>query len=463
MIGTDAERWTARARALAEVLAVDAVAVLLPVDERFVAYAAHGVSDDAALAPVAALLASAATAPATSAHAGVALTDGRLADHLLAVPIRLEDRALGVFAALDARHAFGEIHAARVQRAADIVAIELAASNALFHAERAERELERRLGQAEDDRAQALLLYELGRLFAGDRALELAAAMLAEAGHHAVVGIWAIEGGTSLELRASRGHPPGVQQMVLGDASSGPAAAIRARAPQVASFAPGALRPAWAPEGASAFLIAPIRDDVRDAGLLVLGRDGPHYTEAESEFASLLAFALLPLLPPAPPAGALETAPPGAAEPVRLPPPDAPAASAVAAAPGAPPAPRAAIAGALLAVALAEALLADAVLATAGPAGSDPLQLSTAWSPYPLLVLALGFALALLRAPSSATAARWLFAVTLISFVARGFAVLLEPGAAPVLLGLRVAEGALALAAAAVLTGRLRAANLRVG
>lgn len=447
MISTDADRWNARVLALTTVLGVDALAVVLPVQERLVTFASGGVSGDDALAPVAAAVAGALRGPVAFGDADVPLVDGRRGHEVLAVPIKLGERTLGILVALSERHTFGEVHATRVASAADMLAVELATSNALFHAERAERALEKRLAQAEADRAQALLLYELGRLDpGGDRALDLAAAMLADAGQHAVVGIWACGPTARLELRGARGYPPGERLQVLGDAEAGPAAAIRSRAARTATFAAGSLRPAWGPEPATQFALVPVRDDVREAGLLVLGRDGAPYAAAELEFASLLALTLLPFLPAPTPASEPEA-------PLVLPPPglDAPAGPS-----------RVAIAAAIVAVAVGELLVADAVLATLGPpeARGNP---ALGWSAYALAVALVAAALGLVRLPSSGRAARVLFAFTLVVFVVRAFGVLLEPGAPLLLVGLRSAEAAGALVAAVLLTGRLRAAGARAG
>ncbi|HEX9495670.1 MAG TPA: hypothetical protein VGA38_07910 [Candidatus Limnocylindria bacterium] len=459
MIGTDADRWSARILALTTVLGVDALAVLLPVDERLVMYSAHGVGGDDALArlsPLGPVL----PEPRAMSETGIPLSDGRIAQELLAVPIRLGERPLGILVALNERHKFGEIHATRVASAADLIAVELATSNALFHSERSERTLEKRLGQAEDDRAQALLLYELGRLQpAGDRGLDLATAMLADAGHHAAVGIWVCRDGSRIDLRASRGHSAGEHQQVLGDAEWGPAAAIRKRTPQVATVAPGALRPAWAPDGADQFILAPIYDEVRDAGLLVLGRDGAPYSDGDVEFAALLASALVPFLRPP----AFETAPP-------LPTPDPVTAYRASLLPPPPIAdegtvsdvPRGSLFGALLGVGLAELLLIEGVLAV--PDANASLVVSAVgWSAFALAAIALLCALALVRNPASRGATRLLFATALAAFVARGFAVLLDPYSATLVIGLRIGEAVLALVVAVILAGRLRAASDRAG
>lgn len=457
MIGTDADRWNARILALTTVLGVDALAVLLPVEGRLVLYSAHGIGGDDALARLAPL-GPVLPEPRSLSDAGVPLSDGRVAQELLAVPIRLGDRPLGILAALNERHKFGEIHATRVASAADLIAIELATSNALFHSERSERTLEKRLAQAEDDRAQALLLYELGRLQpAGERGLDLATAMLADAGHHVAVGIWTCRDGSRIDLRASRGHAAGEHQQVLGDAEWGPAAAIRKRAPQVATVAPGALRPAWAPEGADQFILAPIYDEVRDAGLLVLGRAGAPYSDGDVEFAALLASALVPFLRPP----AYEAAPQAAlSDPVTAyraslaPPP------VVVDEEAAPVAASGSLIGALLGVGLAELLLIEGVLALPDPS-TALLSTVVGWSAFALAAIALLCALVLVRDPASRGAARLLFATALAAFVARGFAVLLDPYSAMLVMGLRIGEAVLALVVAVILVGRLRAASDR--
>jgi hypothetical protein len=420
-------------------------------------YAGQGIGGDDALAGIASLVTDLA-GPRALSEAGVPLVDGRVAHEALAVPIRIGGRPLGVLLALNERHTFGEIHATRVASAAELVAVELATSNALFHSERSERTLEQRLAQAEDDRAQALLLYELGRLDAADdRAIDLAAAMLADAGRHVCVGIWSSGEGSRITLCASRGHAAGEHTLVLSDAESVPAVAIRRRMPQVATMAPGPLRPAWAPEGADRFILAPIFDETRDVGLLVVGREGLPYADADVEFAALLSRALVRFLRPTPgePGAPLPVTDPVAAYRATLAsPPAREAALGVL-----PDVPRAGVLGALLGVGLAEVLIVEGVLAT--PAATTSIAGIVAASAFALAAIALPSGLALVRAPASRGATRLLFAAALAAFVARGFAVLLDPYAPTAVIGLRIGEAVVALAAAVVLVGRLRAASDR--
>jgi hypothetical protein len=83
------------------------------------------------------------------------------------------------------------------------------------------------------------------------------------------------------------------------------------------------------------------------------------------------------------------------------------------------------------------------------------------WSAFALAAIALLCALALVRNPASRAATRLLFATALAAFVARGFAVLLDPYSAMLVLGLRIGEAGLALIVAVILAGRLRAASDR--
>ncbi|MGH2499300.1 MAG: GAF domain-containing protein, partial [Candidatus Limnocylindria bacterium] len=212
------------------------------------------------------------------------VADGRFAGNdptigeALVAPLRAGDRTLGV---VNVKHRSRTDRYGQAQlESLSLVASDIAA--ALANAET--------LRQADDDRRQALVLYELSRFATlgndPQSDLDSAVAMLADTLHHDAVAVWAHEGGT-LRLRASRNYgTPLVGELAADDPTI--AAALRERRIEPRAFAPREPRPAWAPETASAFLVAPIGAATQVHGLLVLGRAHGGYESAEADFAATL-------------------------------------------------------------------------------------------------------------------------------------------------------------------------------
>ena len=153
------------------------------------------------------------------------------------------------------------------------------------------------LERANDDRAQAILLYELARFALGaDPAadLESAAAMLCDALRQDAVGLWIKDSGT-LRLRASQGYggvlPHDVPLEALDPTMH---RVIGGGETARASFGAVEERPDWAAYGATHFLIAPMRD----VGALVMGRAAREHSRAEADFALVVADFLAALLRP---------------------------------------------------------------------------------------------------------------------------------------------------------------------
>jgi signal transduction histidine kinase len=147
--------------------------------------------------------------------------------------------------------------------------------------------------RVEEDRHQALVLYELSRLATlgndPQTDLETAAAMLGDTLGHDVVGVWQLEPDGGLRLRAGRGYGglfPDLQSQGIGQAMS---AALANRTVEIDRYPEGEIRrPDWASAAAVTFIVAPIGSHGNVLGVLVLGRKTGAYTRADMDFASAL-------------------------------------------------------------------------------------------------------------------------------------------------------------------------------
>src|SRR5258708_7162910 len=197
-------------------------------------------------------------------------------------PLRAGDRTIGV---VSVKHTAGKDRYGTAQvESLTSVAGEIAQA---FMAAEA-------MARVEEDRRQALVLYELSRLATlgndPQTDLETAAAMLGDTLGHDVVGIWQLEPDGGLRLRAGRGYgamPPDLVPAVgMGPAMNG---ALKLGTVETATFAAGdARRPDWASAGATAFIVGPIGSHGNTLGALVLGRRLGTYTRAEMDFTSAI-------------------------------------------------------------------------------------------------------------------------------------------------------------------------------
>lgn len=148
--------------------------------------------------------------------------------------------------------------------------------------------------RAEEDRRQALVLYELSRFatLGNDphNDLESAVAMLADNLRHDAVGVWAAEE-HHLHLRAATGYG----DITPSDISTSGtdtvlAQVLRERRTATAQYGMAEDRPDWAAPSSTHFLLAPIGGSQTGVvlGVLVLGRATTPYTSAEADFVSTL-------------------------------------------------------------------------------------------------------------------------------------------------------------------------------
>jgi signal transduction histidine kinase len=201
----------------------------------------------------------------------------------IVAPMRAADRTIGVVNIKHTAAAKDRFTQASVESLQQ-VASEIAASYVAADAMR----------RTEDDRKQALVLYELSRLATmgndPQQDLETAAEMIAGMLNNDVVGVWALETNGSVRLRAGHGYPdplPGV----IPVAGIGPAMTMALREQQLATvrFASGdEQRPEWAAAAAAVFVLAPIGSHGNHLGALVLGRKNTAFADQEVEFATAL-------------------------------------------------------------------------------------------------------------------------------------------------------------------------------
>jgi len=148
--------------------------------------------------------------------------------------------------------------------------------------------------RAEEDRRQALVLYELSRFatLGNDphNDLESAVAMLADNLRHDAVGVWAAEE-HHLHLRAATGYGDVIPSDIsTSGADTVLAQVLRERRNATAQYGMAEDRPDWAAPSSTHFLLAPIGGAQTGVvlGVLVLGRATTPYTTAEADFVATL-------------------------------------------------------------------------------------------------------------------------------------------------------------------------------
>lgn len=206
--------------------------------------------------------------------------DPSIGDALVA-PLRSGERTLGV---VNVKHRSGERYSQTQLDALTMVAGDIAAAFITAEA----------LSRAEDDRKQAITLYELSRFATlgndPQNDLESAVLMLGDALGHDVVGVWVLEPSGGLRLRASHGYGSILPDEIPAH-SHGTALAkvLREKRTERSRYEPNdTRRPDWAPYKAVDFALAPIGSHGNVLGALVLGREKSGYTDGEVEFAATL-------------------------------------------------------------------------------------------------------------------------------------------------------------------------------
>ena len=204
------------------------------------------------------------------------------ASESMIAPLRSNGRTLGVVSVKHRaqQERYGQVQVDSLTQAAAEIA------SALLTAEEFQR--------AEEDRRQALVLYELSRFATlgidPHNDLESAVAMLADNLRHDAVGVWAAEE-HHLHLRAATGYG----DITPSDISTSGtdtvlAQVLRERRTATAQYGMAEDRPDWAAPSSTHFLLAPIGGSQNGVvlGVLVLGRATTAYTSAEADFVSTL-------------------------------------------------------------------------------------------------------------------------------------------------------------------------------
>src|SRR5947208_5894992 len=204
------------------------------------------------------------------------------ASESMIAPLRAGGRTLGVVNVKHhaAQEKYGQAQVDSLAQAASDIAA------ALLTAEEFQR--------AEEDRRQALVLYELSRFatLGTDPGTDLdsAVAMLADNLRHDAVGVWAAEE-HHLHLRAATGYG----DITPADISTSGtdtvlAQVLRERRTATAQYGMAEDRPDWAAPSSTHFLLAPIGGSQTGVvlGVLVLGRATTPYTSAEADFVATL-------------------------------------------------------------------------------------------------------------------------------------------------------------------------------
>ena len=208
--------------------------------------------------------------------------DPSIGDALIA-PLRNGDHVIGVVSIK--RRGSSEHYDAADLDALTAIGVDIAATLSFVGA----------VARAEEDRKQAIALYELSRLgtLGGEpqQELDTAVAMLADVMHHDVVGLWVVTADGSAERRASRGYDPLAPRVLPDAANAGRfGEALAQQGPiRTGCASDDPAPPAWAAAPATAYVFAPVSAQGQTIGVLVLGRAGDAYTEAEADFAATAA------------------------------------------------------------------------------------------------------------------------------------------------------------------------------
>lgn len=206
------------------------------------------------------------------------------ASEAMIVPLRVADRVTGV---LNVKHRSAQPRYTQAQLdSLTLLGQDIAGAYATAD------ELQR----AEDDRQQAIVLYELSRFatLGTDPQNDIAgaAAMLAGTLRHDAVSIWQLEN-DRLRLRAVTGHDAELGTEIQTDESDTTLATVlREKKSARQQLGLSQDRPAWAHPGSTQFLLAPIGAH----GVLVTSRATTPYTDAERDFSETVADYIVAML-----------------------------------------------------------------------------------------------------------------------------------------------------------------------
>jgi signal transduction histidine kinase len=280
-----ADFWSARLEHLAALGHLDGLAIVLPGQGGLSTYVAHNIPQTGWDGLAGEMLLRVVETGTTEQlkNGALQLGDGRSAETLLAAPIVWRDQIAGALAALVAGREIGVDDRPRLERLAQLAGLELADANALWRTSKQTQEIEARLRQAEEDRKQAMLLFELSRLATlgtdVQSDLDAAALMLAGTLGHDAVGIWAL-GEHRLRLRAATGYEKSAAEVPVEESDTILATVLREKRAARGSFRDIRSSPGWAPPACAHYLMTPIGA----LGVLVMARGSEPYTEDDADF-----------------------------------------------------------------------------------------------------------------------------------------------------------------------------------
>lgn len=280
-----ADFWSVRLAHLAALGRLDGIAIVLPGQSGLSTFVSHNIPQTGWEGPAGeALLRVVQTGTTEQLQNGALhLGDGREAQTLLAAPIVWRDQIAGALAAFVAGREIVDDDLPTLTRLAELAGIELAEANAVYRTNKQTQEIEARLRQAEDDRKQAMVLFELSRLatLGADvqSDLDAAAMMLAGALDNDAVGIWALSE-HRLRLRAGTGYEKGTFEVPVDESDTVLATVLREKRAARGTLAELNTVPAWAPPGCANYLVTPIGA----LGVLVTARAAGPYSEDDADF-----------------------------------------------------------------------------------------------------------------------------------------------------------------------------------
>jgi signal transduction histidine kinase len=282
---SSADFWSARLAHLAALGHLDGIAIVLPGQSGLATFVSHNIPQTGWDGPAGEALLRVVQTGATEQlqNGALHLGDGRDAETLLAAPIIWRDQIAGALAAFVVGREIGDDDLPTLTRLAELAGIELAEANAAWRTNKQTQEIEARLRQAEDDRKQAMVLFELSRLATlgtdVQSDLDAAAMMLAGALGHDAVGIWALSE-HRLRLRAATGYDKGTSEVPVDESDTVLATVLREKRAARGSFAEVKSLAAWAPPGCASSLVTPIGA----LGVLVTARASEPYSEDDADF-----------------------------------------------------------------------------------------------------------------------------------------------------------------------------------
>jgi len=294
---SSADFWSARLAHLAALGHVDGIAIVLPGQSGLSTYVSHNIPQSSWDGPAGEALVRVVQTGSTERvqNGTLQLADGREAQTLLAAPIVWRDQIAGALAAFVAGRDIRDDDMPTLTRLAELAGIELAEANALWRSSKTTQEIQARLDQAEDDRKQAMVLFELSRLATlgtdVQSDLDGAAMMLAGALGHDAVGIWALSE-HKLRLRAATGYDTGTSEAPVDEADTVLATVLREKRAARGSLSELRTTPAWMPPRSANFLVTPIGA----LGVLVTARASGPYTEEDEDFSASVGEYLVGLL-----------------------------------------------------------------------------------------------------------------------------------------------------------------------